>query len=419
MDHEMITKTERTRLRDLASRQKEIASLPVMNERLEQWQALNSGKPAIPPVVIETWTFGGEFMPEDEVLKTVTPAARKIEYQLLSNIRNHELLNDDKIIPPYYEISWHTETQKYAGLDLEIVHAVDPGVAYQYKHPIENIERDFGKILPAKFSFSKEETEKERAAVEAVIGDILPVIVTGHPDPFSLTQNFIHLMGMESFYFAMIDHPDLIHKLLKQFTDDFIRISELRGANGMLTTGNRSDHIISSHTISGTPADPGPTKSIELKDSWGWAESQETSGIAPEMFKEFFLPYYAQACSHLGHVYYGCCEPVHPVYELLLERIPNIRKFSISKWCDESIMGQALRGRPIVYSRKPDPTFVGIGGPVLDSEGWRDHVIKTLTAAKGCQVEFIMRDIYSCCGDLGKAKLAVEIAREECIKFLG
>lgn len=412
MNYDLITKSERIRLRELAMRQQEIASLPVMNERLEQWRALNTGRPAKPPVILETWTFDQEFIPENGVLESLSPVARQIERQLLINIRNHELIDDDKIIPPYYEIPWQTQTDKY-GLELEIAHADEPGIAYQYKHPVTDIERDFHKILPSTFRFFKEETLRQKKFIEDLIGDIIPVIVTGHPETLCLTQNFIHLMGMESFYFAMIDHPDIIHMLLRQFTDDFIRISEVRGANGLLTFGNRSDHIISSHTITGEPADPGPTRTVDLTDSWAWVESQETSAIAPQMFEEFFLSYYAEACSHMGHIYYGCCEPVHPVYELLLSRIPNIRKFSISKWCDEEKMGEALRGSGIVYSRKPDPTFVGIGGPVLDTEGWRDHIIKTLSAAKGCQLEFIIRDVYTCCGNLGKAKHAVEIAREQ------
>jgi hypothetical protein len=417
MEYDPITKDERTRLRSLARKQQEIAALPVMEERLLQWKSLNNGVPVIPPVVIETWTFDPEFMPEMQVLETVTDGARVIERQLLTNIRNHELLNDDKIIPPYFEISWHTETDKY-GMSLEIVHALLPGVAYQYKHPIIHIEDDIGKIRPAQFRFSIEKTQRWKEYVEDIIGDILPVIVTGHPDPFSLTQNFIHLMGMEAFYFALIDSPDLIHRLLRQFTDDFIRISRIREGNGLLTAGNRSDHIISSHTILGNPTDPGPSRAVQLKESWGWAESQETTGISPAVFEEFFLPYYAQACSIMGYVYYGCCEPVHPVYEKLLQRIPNIRKFSISKWCDENLMGEALRGSGIVYSRKPDPTYVGLGGAILDEEGWRSHIRKTLLAAKGCSLEFIMRDIYSCSGNLDKARRAVEVAKEECARFL-
>ena len=56
---------ERTYLRELAKRQAEYAALPIMEARKQMWYAINDAHPgARPPVIIETWTFDRDFMPE-------------------------------------------------------------------------------------------------------------------------------------------------------------------------------------------------------------------------------------------------------------------------------------------------------------------------------------------------------------------
>lgn len=412
-----ITQEERNYLRELAKKQLEIANLPIMEKRRKQWFDLNTGKPAIPPVVIETWTFNQDFMPYEKIMKTQSPAAVNMEWQLLCNIRNHELLDDDKVIPPCFRISWQIDVKKY-GIDLEVIHANDPGIAYQYKHPIKDLKQDMEKIKPSQIIFNRDDTLEWRDFVSETIGDILPPVIEGEPGTFSLTQNFIVLMGMENFFYAIYDEPEAVHELMRFLTDDYIRVAKWKEENGLLTIRNSFEDIISSHLFTDELPSPGYDGKVRLIDSWIWAESQETVGVSPDMFEEFCLPYYAEVCSLMGKIYYGCCEPVHGIYDRLLKKIPNIKKFSISKWCDEKIMGEALRENKIVYSRKPDPTYVGVGGPQLDEDAWRSHVRATLDAAKGCQVEFIMRDIYSTCGNLNKAKRAVEIAREEAEGFL-
>ncbi|MGQ9890027.1 MAG: hypothetical protein ACUVSX_16300, partial [Aggregatilineales bacterium] len=37
-----------------------------------------------------------------------------------------------------------------------------------------------------------------------------------------------------------------------------------------------------------------------------------------------------------------------------------MKKVSISRWCDQNFMGEALRGTQIVFSRKPDPNFLSV-----------------------------------------------------------
>jgi len=82
----ILPDNERTYLRRLAAEQAEIAALPLMNARRQMWYDLNDSKAgARPPVVIETWTFDRDFMPES-VFRCETEVGRGIERQLLRNL---------------------------------------------------------------------------------------------------------------------------------------------------------------------------------------------------------------------------------------------------------------------------------------------------------------------------------------------
>jgi hypothetical protein len=178
-----------------------------------------------------------------------------------------------------------------------------------------------------------------------------------------------------------------------------------------VNNGNQDSFGSSYNFTTALPApgwDGGPAR---LRDMWGNANSQETVGVSPAMFHEFCLPYYRDVCEPMGLLYYGCCEPAHPFWDDIRE-LPHLKKVSISRWCDESFMGEALQGTGVVYSRKPDPNLLGVDVE-LDEDAWAEHIRTSLEATPGVFVEFIVRDVYTVHGNLGKPRRAVEIARAE------
>jgi hypothetical protein len=148
-----------------------------------------------------------------------------------------------------------------------------------------------------------------------------------------------------------------------------------------------------------------------LSRMWMGINSQETVGIAPEFFTEFCAPYYRAVMEPVGLTYWGCCEPVHTFWDDI-RAFPHLRKVSISPWCDERFMGEALRGGEVVYSRKPNPNLLGVK-PELDEDRWRAEIRETMEATAGTPVEIVIRDVYTVHGDLNKPRRAIQIAREE------
>jgi hypothetical protein len=149
---------------------------------------------------------------------------------------------------------------------------------------------------------------------------------------------------------------------------------------------------------------------LTTRDMWGFMDSQETVSISPDMFGEFFFPYYKDAAESFGLLSYGCCEPVHAIWEKYLSKLPNLRKISISPWCDEEYMGRSLAGSSVIYHRKPSPNFVGVGKE-LDEEAFSKNILKTIKCAEGCRLEFSFRDVYTLEGRNDKPRRAVEIVR--------
>jgi len=411
-----LPKNERQYLRELAAKQAEYAALPVMEQRRQMWHRLNDGEPgARPPVIIETWTFDRDFMPAS-VFKCTTATGRSIEEQLLRNIRQHELINDDHVCPETFDITWFRETNQLT-VNIEVIPVQDAqGVetAYRFVHPIKDLKQDLHIVKPVVCTVDRERTLAWKAFLEDLFGDLLPIrICSGIMAWTGLTAMVVRLMGMEAFYMAMYDYPDELHQLMARLRDNALTVMKWAESEGLLRLNNGNEASFgSSYNFTHLLPAPGYQEGhVRLADMWGAADSQETVGLSPAMFGEFCAPYYRAVCEPLGLLYWGCCEPAHPLWEYI-RQMPHLKKVSISRWCDQHFMGEALRGTLLVFSRKPDPKYLGVD-PHLDEEAWAAHIRETLAAARGCFIEFIYRDVYTVHGNLGKVRRAVEIARRE------
>lgn len=410
-----VTEEEKTILRELAKKQLEYSNLPIMQERANLWYDHNSLNGTKPLIVMEMLLFENDLLPKP---RCHSPAAREIEMEINRWITNHQCIDDDKVVPSYYTINWRIYIRQF-GLDFHQKHAKDTNgkdLGYSWEHKIHDLKKDFDILKPSIYSVDKEYTKAWKAFVEEIIGDILPVRIKNNSlDWFiSPSMKIVHLMGLENMMYSIMDYPEEMHRLYRFITDDIIRFLKWQEKEGLLVLNNENDYagagsygftrdLPGKGYVEGNPVTP--------RDMWVNMNSQETVGISPSMFEEFILPYYSELAENSGLVYFGCCEPLHDIWERAISKIPNLRKVSISAWCNEEFMGEALRSSKVIYSRKPSPNFIGVEKN-FNEEAFRNHIIKTLNAARGCSLEFIFRDIYTLWGDNSKAGKAVKITRE-------
>ncbi len=414
---------ERTYLRGLAGRQADLAALPIMAQRRQKWTRMNDGVPgARPPFVIETWTFDRDFMP-DTLLHCRSDYGRRLERNFLRHIRHHELLNDDHVCPDTLDMGWHVWCNEF-GLEIKTEYAKDAeGVVmgYHFEHPIKDLNDGFEMIKPSEFGVDKEGTMAEKAFLDDVFGDILRVVIrSGTFGATGITQRLMRLMSMETFFTAMYDCPNTLHDLLALLRDNAIRMSQWAEREGLLVLNNGNQCTCGSccNFTTRLPVQPVEPGHVRLRDMWGYMDSQETVGVSPDLFAEQIFPHYRQLAELFGRVYWGCCEPADPFWERSLSRVPNLGAISISRWADQSFMADALDGKGIVFSRKPDPNLLGIH-PALDETAWSAEIRKTLSIVvpRNIPLEFVVRDVYSMHGNLDKPRRAVELAQAEIDKF--
>ncbi len=410
---DIITDEEKKYLRELAKKQLEYAQLPIMKKREENWLNHNMMKDAKPPIVMELRSFIQDLMPE---LKCKSSLARWVESKLRFWLINHEKINDDKVVPDYFALHWDIEFNQFGDLEIGTERAEDDEgrqLGYKKEHPIQNLEEDFDKLSPSTYSVNREKTMENKKIIEEAIGDILPVKIQNNSLEWLVTpsENIVSLMGLEQMMYAMIDSPQKMHELYQFLIDDMKKYLKWQEKEGLLTLNNGNNYVGSGSYgfTNEIPVDKDKEK-VTLKDIWLNMNSQETVGISPDMYGEFIFPYYKEMAKEAGLVYYGCCEPVHDIWDDYVSKLPNLKKVSISPWCDEEIMGEKLKGSDVIYSRKPSPNYIGVGE--FHEEDFRDHIKHTLKSAQGCSLELLFRDIYTLNGDLEKPGKAVKIVRE-------
>ncbi len=400
---------DRERLRYLAKRQIEIANSDKNLERVELWKRHNAYKGERPVIHIEVDTFAHEAI--TPLMQCEDDFARSLEYRLLHNCINLDTFDDDKVVAPFYQTGYHSWFQLFGHNIKESVVKKEDGteMGHTFEHIIDDLGDDFDKVLSkSNYGVDKEGTFNYIDRVNDVFGDILPVKLVSNCLYSVPTQQVVHMMGMENMLYSIYDYPDEFKEMMDRIANDYIAYFKHLEKEGALLQ-NHGFESVGQGTLAFYEEDE-KTGIIRTNDLWGFLDSQETVGMSPEMFREFIFPCYKKIADNFGRLSYGCCEPVSAFWDDI-KTLPNLKKVSISPWCDEEYMANELKNSGIIYHRKPSPNYLGVGEK-LDEEAFRAHIEKTLKTAKGCKVEITQRDVYTVNRDIDKVKRYVEIIRE-------
>jgi hypothetical protein len=400
-------------LRELAERKAAIANDPLNLERRRLWYALDAGEAERPMVLAESWV-AFEKLPASE-LRCSEEWARDVERGLRLELFQFDEIKDDHVVEPVFQCNWRVQCSDY-GVEVKTDWAqrVSGNVSSRrWEAPIKDISRDFHQLRPRTFSVDREYTFAWKAHLEKVFDGILPVRIRGgFWWSAGLTGTAITLIGLENYMLYMCTDPEGLHRVMAFLRNDMLAYIDWLEKEELLSLNNENDYI-GSGSMGYTRALPQPDwrtgDPVRTKDMWVLAESQESVGVSPQMLEEFVYPYYRSIVERFGRCYYGCCEPVHQCWHVI-KNLPNLKRLSISPWCDEAFMAAQL-GREYVFSRKCHPTRIST--PQFDEGEIRNELRYTLEVAKGCNVELIMKDVHTLCGEPWRMGRWVEIAREE------
>ncbi|MFA7637056.1 MAG: hypothetical protein WCX81_04765 [Monoglobales bacterium] len=394
---------ERDIIRELAKEKLEISNLPIMKERTELWTKHNDLKGEVPMIHFEVITVVDKGFNYE--CKCTSPDAVAIERQLGNSLTNYKMVCDDRVVTDDFVCLYESS---FVPFNIPIKKVATDGIGFHIESQIHDLQ-DVSILKPSTMTFDYEKSLKWKEFVQEQIGDILNVRMGMDSFCVCLTSDIVHLMGMDNMFMAMYDNPDEFHFMMESLSDGYVTYIKELEKRGMICGNNKNDRVAQGSFGFTTDL---PDNAVTLKDCWGFMDSQETVGISADMFNEFFFPYYKKVADNFGLLSYGCCEPVNPFWEKSLSRFENLRKISISPWCDEEYMGDKLKSKKVIYQRKPSPNYIGVDKN-LDEDAFREHIRKTLSAAKDCKLEISFRDVYNLSGNLDKPRRAVEIVREE------
>ena len=401
-------------LRRLAQRVVDITQSPVNLERKALWYKHDAGRSERPMILAEAFDVRDEVLPlPASVLECDEPWTRGVEGRLRFQIYQFDVLRDDHVVELYFNINWRVQVSDYGVQPFEYTADNDGRMgSKRWDPPIPDLDKDFDKLHPRTYSVDREATLARKNRLEKVFGDILPVRIRG---PFwwtmGMTELAMKLHGFQNLMLNTLDNPEGVHRLMAFLRDDHIAFAEWLEKEGLLGLNNENDYI-GSGSMGYTHHLPQPGKEagdpVQLKDQWVLLESQETVGVGPEQFEELFFRYQLSIAERFGKCYYGCCEPLNTRWHIL-KRIPNLARVSVSPWVDEEVIANEL-GSDIVYSRKPNPTLISTKH--FDEDAIRADIRNTLTVAKDCRVEIIMKDVHTLNNEPARLPRWVEIARE-------
>jgi hypothetical protein len=404
-------------LRGLLERKREIAGDPVMETRRALWTRHASLDSQRPMILAETGGVLDELVPMSG-LQCCAEWARSMERTLREVIFRYESVGDDFVIEPWIPYGWFVTLGDY-GVETSLVHGDNEGKlgSYTWDPPIKDLDADFDKLHVREVTVDREGTEAWRQFLEVHFGDILPIrLRDSYWWTTGLTWSAIDLIGLESLMLAMYDNPEGLHRLMAFLRDDFLQLFDTFEDRELLTLNDEDDYV-GSGSIGYTDELPQPDWSpgdpVRVADLWGLSESQETVGISPEMFETFIFPYQLPLISRFGLSYYGCCEPIHNRWHVI-KRIPNLRRVSISPWCDQAMMAETL-GDDYIFCRKPNPAMISTGH--FDDEAIREDLRETVRLVGDGPLELVMKDVHTLNRDPERLGRWVTLAREVCVEF--
>ena len=232
-----------------------------------------------------------------------------------------------------------------------------------------------------------ENDAKNKAHVEEIVGDIMPVQVRGHGIYYSPWDQIAMLRGVEPILVDMVERPEYLHRIMELFTRGMASEMDQMEALGLYDPRGLSLHCTPNAVT--LPHEPDP-EHYTCRDIWFRTMAQMFSAVSPAAHEEFDIRYSLPLASRCAYTYYGCCEPLHD----RLDRVklyPNLRKVGVTPWADLEKSAEQI-GRDLVLSRKPNPAHVAVR---TDPDEIRREIGETARVCLkyGCPCDITLKDI--------------------------
>ncbi|HTV12547.1 MAG TPA: hypothetical protein VME20_11885 [Acidimicrobiales bacterium] len=412
-----FSRADKKVLRDLGERIAEIAGLSVHEGTVAKWKALNGLQPVKPMIWVQEPPWSEMDVDDELRLRTTSDWARYYEWEMRVLLYTWRHMPADMVVEPVlysplvvyntgFGIAEHvdiapahgpapTAEPRSAAVERAWQSSTDEIISRHYNVQIRD-EEDLERIEVPTVSYDGAVTDQQYEQFREIMSGVIEVKKRGANVPVFWIAPWDLLTtwwGVQEVLVDMVDRPELVHKAVDKLMNAHLGVLDQLEAQNLLSLNNTYGRV-GSGGLGYTDELPQPgydPAHVRAKDLWGSSTAQICGSVSPRMHEEFALHYELRWLSRFGLNYYGCCEPLHRKMALL-EKIPNLRKVSMSAFIDvdEAV---ANMGNRYVFSYKPSPA-------VLAEDNWdlaraRDDLEAVFVKAKahGCVVEVIMKDI--------------------------
>ena len=396
-------------LRVLAEKVALLAGGAAMAERRVHWKAVNALQRVRPVIFCDPENGWNEIITAAQ-MQCKGALARRWEMNLRKEIFWGEVMGDDKPVEACFEVPYTAQPDHW-GLDTVFHRSAMKDGAESWDGPVQDYDRDLPKLHAPDVLIDWETTNGCLQLAEDVFGGILDVRLKGTWWwSLGITLPAVHLRGMTNMLTDFLDQPDNLKALFARIAEGHLQKLDYLEAHGLLSLNNDGTYVGSGgFGFTDELPRPGFSGAVTCADMWGFAESQETVGVSPQMFAEFVLPYQLPLLARFGLNCYGCCEPLDKRWDYV-KQIPRLRRVSVSPWSNRALMAERL-GAAYVLSMKPNPA--DLARDSFDEARIRTLLRADLQATRDCRVEVIMKDNHTIRNDPQRVTRWVQIAREE------
>lgn len=384
-------------LRKLAWDYLKIATSEKNAENIRLHTAVNDLKQIRPVVLIDELPWSEMNIEGELTLQCKDTYLREVEWFFRSNIYKSRHMPADMIVPTFVPVRKVTHS---TGIGVTVDEETLPTdsnnhiVSHKYADVLQNTE-DLEKLHNPVITYDREETERRYYLVGEILGDILPVKLSGiEAIPFSPWDQISYYRGVTNLLMDLADRPEFMHQIVSRLTDIWISMLEQYESLDLFDSIPFSLHCTPIHT-SDLPGKSFDGIKLTRRNIWGRGAAQIFASVSKAMHEEFDIEYMIKTIGQCGLSYYGCCEPLDKKIDIV-EKIPNLRKISVTPWANVDIAAEAIGGRYVLSSK---PNSSSVAAPRLDHDNLKREIGIILNACRrnNCSCDIVLKDISSCC----------------------
>jgi hypothetical protein len=390
----LLRQDEKDILRRLGEEYIEYGKKDLDTNKVELWRALNDKKSVRPMLWINEIPWHEMNFEDELTLKTIHPWARELETELRSTIYKAKHMPGDMIVNDFLECPKVFYSTDFGIIEKVATRYIDTESDIYSRHFEIQIKEpeDIEKIQIPKISYLEKATNYRYAAMQDLFQNVCDIRLVGQKHIWYTPWDFlIRWWGITEAMIDLADRPEMVHTAYKKMVDAWMgELDQLEKLN-LLSLDNNNTRIGSGGYgyVSDLPGGDFDENHVRPNNMWGCSNAQIFTSVSPEMHWEFAIEHDLRWLKRFGLTYYGCCERLDIKMDVV-RKIPNLRKVSISPWCDaKRAVGEI--GDEYVISHKPNPAiFVGGGFSLERAE---NELRSFLDVAKDCHAEVILKDI--------------------------